>query len=38
MCEIIDTDNKEKIITTFDEIWNDKRIHILQDDGRWRMG
>ena len=38
MCEITDTDNKEKIITTFDEIWNNKRIHILQDDGRWRMG
>ena len=37
LCEIIDVDNKKKVIQTFTEIWNSKHIHILQENGRWRM-
>jgi polyphosphate kinase 1 len=37
LCEILEDENKEKILTTFEEIWNAKHIHILQENGKWRM-
>lgn len=37
LCEIISEENKEKVITTFEDLWNSNHIHVLQENGKWRM-
>ena len=38
LCEITDEELSEKVKQIFSEIWNDKNIHILQENGNWKIG
>lgn len=37
LCEIVDPDNKSKLLNTFHKLWNDPLIHRLSLDGRWEI-